>query len=161
MQFLASPFDVERVSWLEELGVKRYKIASRSISDNDLLSAVIETGKPIIASLGMWDSDNFPQIEAQEISFLYCISKYPALLTDLKLGDVDFNKKSPWIADDPRAFLMPVILHVFPNGKGASGWTILFDERLTVCEAFGTVCEFLNEALAPLGNFICPVGVRR
>jgi sialic acid synthase SpsE len=92
IEFLASPFDVERVSWLEELGVKRYKIASRSISDNDLLSAVIETGKPIIASLGMWDSDNFPQIEAQEISFLYCISKYPALLTDLKLGDVDFNR---------------------------------------------------------------------
>lgn len=92
IEFMASVFDVERVTWLEDLGVKRHKIASRSINDIELINALKKTGKPIIASLGMWHGDKFPNFNSKSpVDFLYCVSKYPAKLAELKLGLVDFN----------------------------------------------------------------------
>ena len=54
IEFMASAFDAERVGWLEEMGVKRHKLASRSINDREVIEAMEATGKPIIASLGAW-----------------------------------------------------------------------------------------------------------
>ena len=93
IEFIASVFDVQRVTWLEEIGVLRYKIASRSIFDNDLIQAIVRTGKPIIVSLGMWEKEEFPTLgNSVNVDFLYCISKYPTLLTDVNLQGVDFTK---------------------------------------------------------------------
>lgn len=95
IEFMASVFDIERVGWLEDIGAKRYKIASRSINDVDLLQAVAETGKPIIASLGMWEEKKFPKIgSSSRTYYLYCIPKYPTPLFECKLSSVDFNKYS-------------------------------------------------------------------
>lgn len=93
IEFIASVFDVQRVNWLEEIGVLRYKIASRSIFDSDLIQAVVRTGKPIIASLGMWEKEEFPVLgKSTNIAYLYCISKYPTLLRDLDFQRVDFTE---------------------------------------------------------------------
>ena len=46
---MASVFDVERVAWLEGVGMRRYKIASRSVTDRALIEAVANTGKPMLA----------------------------------------------------------------------------------------------------------------
>jgi sialic acid synthase SpsE len=93
MEFMASVFDLERLKWLEEAGVKRYKVASRSINDRELINAIIKTGKPIIISLGHWHKKEFPKINSSApLYFLYCVSKYPAGLEELKLSTVDFNK---------------------------------------------------------------------
>lgn len=93
IEFMASAFDTQRVSWLEEIGVKRHKLASRSIGDKSLVDAMVETKKPLLASLGMWNHDNFPVIKGIEnVCFLYCVSKYPTSLEDLKLSRVDFSK---------------------------------------------------------------------
>jgi len=93
IEFIASAFDVQRVAWLEEIGVIRHKIASRSISETSLIQAVVCTGKPILASLGMWEKEEFPVLGmSANVAFLYCISKYPTLLTDLNFKRVDFTK---------------------------------------------------------------------
>jgi sialic acid synthase SpsE len=93
IEFMASVFDVERVAWLEEVGVKRYKIASRSVRDEKLIAALVNTGKPLLVSLGMWDAKVFPTIHASnQVDFLYCVSKYPTPLSDLHLAQVDFTK---------------------------------------------------------------------
>lgn len=93
IEFMASVFDVERVNWLEAVGVKRYKIASRSVRDRPLIERLLETGKPIIISLGMWDQIEFPQITgASSLAFLYCVSKYPTPLADVNLRTVDFSR---------------------------------------------------------------------
>lgn len=93
IEFMSSVFDVERVQWLEELGVKRYKIASRSVYDDALIRAVTATGKPVIISLGMWNQPVFPKIVAQgALQYLYCISRYPTELRDLNLSKVDFSQ---------------------------------------------------------------------
>ncbi|MBS0289679.1 MAG: N-acetylneuraminate synthase family protein [Proteobacteria bacterium] len=94
IEFMASVFDEERIAWLEEAQVKRYKIASRSIFDNQLIDSLIKTKKPIIASLGFWKENQFPVINASKIDYLYCISKYPTEFEDLKLSAVDFSRYS-------------------------------------------------------------------
>jgi len=79
IEFFASAFDVEHLKWLEELGVKRHKLASRSINDRELITAMEKTKKPIIASLGHWN-DIFPP-DIKNCKFLYCVSEYPAYIT--------------------------------------------------------------------------------
>lgn len=95
IEFLASVFDVPRIEWLENIDVKRYKIASRSIQNTFLLNELIKTGKPLIVSLGMWEEETFPTINSTaQVDFLYCVSKYPTPLKDLGLKSVDFSKYS-------------------------------------------------------------------
>ena len=90
--FMASVFDVERVGWLEALGVTRYKVASRSIGDRALLEALGRTGKPLLVSLGCWDGAAFPALPTRApVEFLYCVARYPAPLESLGLGRVDFG----------------------------------------------------------------------
>ena len=95
IEFMASVFDLERIEWLEEVGVKRYKIASRSVADKDLIRGVAATGKPMIVSLGAWQGKDFPKIASDgAVDFLYCVSKYPTPLSELRLSKVDFTKFS-------------------------------------------------------------------
>jgi N,N'-diacetyllegionaminate synthase len=97
IEFFSSAFDSERVGWLEGMGVKRHKLASRSIYDTELIQSMEATGKPIIASLGYWkDPSSLPVIKNSK--FLYCISEYPAYLKDLpaKFGD---NEKYQGFSD--------------------------------------------------------------
>lgn len=76
IELFASVFSADRVDWLENIGVKRYKIASRSIYDSKLIKRIELTGKPIIASLGKWKEQGLPRIKNAE--YLYCVSDYPA-----------------------------------------------------------------------------------
>ncbi len=95
IEFMASAFDPERVAWCQKIGIKRYKIASRSIYDKQLIAAIAKTGKDIIASLGMYQGKEFPEIKTSgKVDFLYCVAKYPALPQDLNFLAVDFNQYS-------------------------------------------------------------------
>lgn len=86
IELFASAFDPERVEWCERAGVKRHKLASRSIYDYETIKAMEATGKPIIASLGMYDSQSEqPQIKNAE--FLYCIADYPATIDEVKFPE--------------------------------------------------------------------------
>lgn len=92
IEFMSSAFDVSRVKWLEEVNVKRHKLASRSINDKRLLNEMLKSGKTVISSLGLWKGDSFPQIEPPEqVEFLYCVSKYPTQLSELNLKHVSFH----------------------------------------------------------------------
>ena len=93
IEFMASVFDVERIAWLEAVGMRRYKVASRSVKDRPLMDACAATGKRLIVSLGMWSDSRFPEIAARGgVDFLYCVSKYPTPLKDVKLASVDFAR---------------------------------------------------------------------
>lgn len=95
IEFMASVFDLERIEWLESLGVKRHKVASRSITNVTLVKALINTEKDLIVSLGMWTEKEFPKFETTaKVDYLYCVSKYPTAMSDLHLASVDFTKYS-------------------------------------------------------------------
>jgi len=95
IEFLASAFHPRFVEWLEEVNVKRYKLASREIFDDNLISKYIETNKPLIVSLGFWEKESFPNIlSSNSVDYLYCISHYPTELSELNFSKIDFNKYS-------------------------------------------------------------------
>src|SRR4030043_1422092 len=75
IEFLASAFDAERIAWLEDAGVKRHKMASRSIYDKELIESFCRTGKPLLVSLGMWRERQPPLFNTDaKVDFLYCVS---------------------------------------------------------------------------------------
>ena len=85
MEFFCSVFYPEGVDYLESIGVKKYKIASRTCLLNDrhsleTLERVSKTRKPVIISMGM--GGNKKQImkifSKNRKTFCYCISEYPA-----------------------------------------------------------------------------------
>lgn len=92
IEFMASVFDIERIEWLEKVNVRRYKVASRSIRESELIAAIAATRKPLILSLGMWREPEFPVIPADDCAFLYCISKYPTPLREVNLASVSFER---------------------------------------------------------------------
>ncbi len=93
IEFLASVFDVDRVAWLEDVGVRRFKLASRSIRDIALIERLCRTGRPLLVSLGMWTGRDFPVIPTRaRVDYLYCISEYPTSLDRLRLASVDFTR---------------------------------------------------------------------
>lgn len=92
IEFMASAFDPERVDWLEKLGVKRHKIASRVLNDPETLAAYSKTGKPLLFSLGFYKGEGFPVLETSgPLSFLHCIAEYPTPLEHVGLAKVDFR----------------------------------------------------------------------
>jgi sialic acid synthase SpsE len=92
IELSASIFDLERVDWCTELNFKTYKIASRSVEDKELCEKILSLGKRTIVSLGMYDyqKNGIPFDENENISYLYCVAKYPTPLYEIKMPD--FNK---------------------------------------------------------------------
>ena len=92
IEFMASVFDEERLDWLEEVGVRRHKIASPTVVKNPALcKRILALDKPTIVSLGQWQGAEKPFGESDRISYLYCKSKYPAMLEDMTDFPADFG----------------------------------------------------------------------
>lgn len=89
IEWLASPFDEEAVDLLETIGVKRYKVASRSLTDWALLSKIAATEKPVLISTGNHDTRAIRKaldILKNEVTLLYCVPDYPTKIKDLNFG---------------------------------------------------------------------------
>lgn len=84
IEFMCSVFDEERLQWIEDLGVKRHKIASRvSKLNRPLAQKMIDTGKECYMSLGFGADpvDGNPK----NVKYLYCVAEYPTEYKSLKL----------------------------------------------------------------------------
>ncbi len=92
IEFISSPFYLEAVELLENVGVNYYKIASGDITFIPLLDAVGRTGKQVILSTG---ASSLRDIEralnvlikagAGQISLLHCVSNYPPQWNEMNL----------------------------------------------------------------------------
>lgn len=95
VEFSASVFDLERLGWVLDLGVRLIKIASRSVYNKELIDAASASGKDLIVSLGMYKEKEFPRINTKgKVDFLYCVAKYPTAPEDIDFSKVDFKKYS-------------------------------------------------------------------
>lgn len=81
--FLSSPFSVEAVALLEEIGIERYKVPSGEVTNVPLLEEIARTGKPVLLSSGMsaWREID-SAVEAilrhhDRLTVLQCTSLYP------------------------------------------------------------------------------------
>ncbi len=94
IQFLSSPFDLESVDWLQQLGLKIIKIPSGEIDNLPYLKKVGRYNKRIILSTGMatlGEVESAVQILSEngtireKISLLHCNTEYPTPYVDVNL----------------------------------------------------------------------------
>jgi pseudaminic acid synthase len=93
----STPFDETAVDFLEQFNPPVYKIASFENNHFPLIKKVIETGKPIIISLGISSVESIDELElflkkndAKDVILLKCTSAYPALPKDANLKTIPF-----------------------------------------------------------------------
>lgn len=85
IELMASVFDRTRLEWCEDLGLERYKIASRTVVDDPkLCEEILDLGKVTFVSLGHWTGSDLPFGHRPTVRHLFCVSNYPALAADLK-----------------------------------------------------------------------------
>ncbi len=85
-----SVLNLKSYNLVKRLRLKRIKIASRTLKDDfNLAKKIVSEGNSTIISLGMWNKSKLPFKKNIKIDYLWCKSKYPCLLSDLK----DFPKK--------------------------------------------------------------------
>lgn len=83
LEFLCSPFSNLAVDWLEEIGIKCYKVGSGEVTNLLLLEKIAKTKKPIIISSGMSNYSeldktvSFLKERSVDFSILQCTTSYP------------------------------------------------------------------------------------
>lgn len=92
IEFLSTPFDLESVSFLNELGISAFKIPSGEITNLPYLRKVARTGKKIIISTGMCNEEEISDaltllrsMGVEDITVLHCNTEYPTPMEDVNL----------------------------------------------------------------------------
>ncbi|MCM1992638.1 N-acetylneuraminate synthase [Oceanirhabdus seepicola] len=92
IDFLTSPFDIESIKELSDLGIELIKIPSGEITNLPYLRAVAETNKKVILSTGMSDMGEVKRAvevlenSCEEIIVLHCNTEYPTPMEDVNLS---------------------------------------------------------------------------
>ena len=92
IEFLATPFDLEAVEALEDIGVSAYKIASGDLTYRWLIEQVAETHKPVFLSTGAaWESEILAGLGwcgDSDVTLLACTLAYPTMDGDANLARI-------------------------------------------------------------------------
>jgi N-acetylneuraminate synthase len=89
--YLCTPWDLQSIRILENMEVPAYKVASADLTNLPLISALADTGKPLILSTGMSTREEVQEVIAflnrRNAAFvlLHCNSTYPAPYHDIHL----------------------------------------------------------------------------
>lgn len=94
ISFLSSPFDLESIDLLFDLGVKLYKIGSGEITNYPYLKKIAQKGLPVILSTGMSNLTEVKDamntlvncgLEKAKITLLHANTEYPTPFVDVNL----------------------------------------------------------------------------
>ncbi|MDD4952844.1 MAG: N-acetylneuraminate synthase [Desulfovibrionaceae bacterium] len=94
VEFMSTPFDLESVDLLLDLGMRVFKVPSGEITNLPLLRRIGSLGRELIVSTGMADMDEVGQAlraleqagaDRKNITLLHCTTEYPAPFEDLNL----------------------------------------------------------------------------
>lgn len=150
IEFMCSVFDEERLQWMEDLGVKKHKIASRVSKLNPSLAIkMAKTGKPCYMSLGFNSVRLDP--EYNNIGYLYCVSEYPTEYSSLDMPDkfdLPFNKGFYGFSDHT----LGIEASLVAVGRGAQ----VIEKHFTLnkaSEGFDHVCSITPDELADLVKY--------
>jgi N-acetylneuraminate synthase len=96
MMWFASCWDEESVDFIDEFDPPCYKIASASLTDDDLLRYTRSKGKPIILSTGMSTEEQIEHavdvLGKEDLILLHCTSTYPCDVNELNLNYIPVLK---------------------------------------------------------------------
>lgn len=92
IMFLSTPFDIDSLHYLVELGIGIIKLPSGEITNYPLLKETGKTGKKVILSTGMSSMDEVKaavnvlrKAGTNDIVLLHCNTQYPAPASDVNL----------------------------------------------------------------------------
>ncbi len=90
--FLSTPFDLESIDVLHEIGMRQWKIPSGEITNYPYLVKIANYQEPIILSTGMCTVQEVQEAlnvlnvhGARDITLLHCTTEYPAPYEDVNL----------------------------------------------------------------------------
>lgn len=92
IDFLSSPFSVEAVDILEDIGVPAFKVGSGEILSKKLFDRLLQTGKPLLVSSGMSAMNEIKALAEKieqtgtEFCLFQCTSKYPTPFEEIGLN---------------------------------------------------------------------------
>ena len=98
--FFSTPFDIESVLFLKDIGVKILKVASFDIGNLELLKAIIKTKIPTILSTGMGTKKeinkayNLFKTNRIKFALLHCVSNYPNDEKSSYLSCIEYLRKN-------------------------------------------------------------------
>lgn len=94
--FMSTPFELDSLEFLLNLGVDSIKLSSGDITNYPLLRAIGLSGKPVIISTGMCDIAEVEEAVAvlkdngaEDIAILHCNTQYPTPFADVNLKAMD------------------------------------------------------------------------
>jgi sialic acid synthase SpsE len=99
LDFICTAFDIEAADFLEELGIKIYKLASHSATNIELVEYLSKKGIQTILSTGMAELDEIrTAVEIfrknnTPLVLLHCVSAYPTPIDECNLKMIDGLKK--------------------------------------------------------------------
>ena len=90
VKFACTAFDADSLEFLlRNTDMPFIKIASPSVSNDSLMAVAAKAKKPVVISTGSSDLTQLYKVEKSlrgcDITFLYCVSKYPTSLGDVHL----------------------------------------------------------------------------
>lgn len=100
INFLSTPFDIQSIHFLDDIGVDIWKIPSGEITNLPYLIEIARTNKKIILSSGMSTMEEvrnavnvLKEHGAGEISLLHCTTEYPTPYEDVNLNAMKTMEK--------------------------------------------------------------------
>ena len=97
ISFFSTPFSLDEVQLLEDIGVPAYKVASFEINYTQLLIRIAKTKKPVIFSTGLATLSEIDaavrileENDSGPIAILKCTTSYPANYADLNLATIPY-----------------------------------------------------------------------
>jgi len=100
IKIFSTAYDDSAVDFLETLNCPAYKVASFEMTDVNLIEKIAKTKKPMIISTGMATMDEISRtyhvakkFGCNDITLLYCVSKYPSSSKDFNMNIIKLLKK--------------------------------------------------------------------
>jgi N-acetylneuraminate synthase len=97
LDWFASPWDMPAVDFLEDLNVVAYKVASASVTDDQLLHRIRETNRPVILSTGMSTLEQIDRaveiLGKDNLLMMHATSTYPLPAEEANLRTIHTLKE--------------------------------------------------------------------
>jgi N-acetylneuraminate synthase/N,N'-diacetyllegionaminate synthase len=131
IEWFTSVFHPDDVKFLEEIGVKRYKVSCGQSNNMPLLKKISKTQKPVIISVpkvpdSTW-LNNYDFLFRNNYKLLYCVSNYPT-----EPSDIDFD------------FLNRFKIHFF-NGFSNHCTDLIVPSTACAIACYNSLPEFILE----------------
>jgi N,N'-diacetyllegionaminate synthase len=101
IEFISTPYDINSVEFLNEIGVNRFKVASADLINKPLIEAVAKTQKLIFLSVGMATLGEIERTISlindfgnDNIVILHCTTSYPTPYNEVNMNTLSTLKKA-------------------------------------------------------------------